>query len=90
MSTALDTDIDADLMSELESLNDSVKCSFVDCTEEATSILRCPCFEGNETMCAPHTAYAREVQAQAPNEVIVFNETCKHAVRFGDCAILAI
>lgn len=89
MSTALDIDIDSDLMKELESLDDSVKCSFVDCDKDATHILRCPCFEGNETMCSPHTASVREGQS-VKTAVIVFNETCGHTVRLSDCAILSI
>lgn len=90
MSTALDVDIDPGLLKELEGLSDSVKCAFVDCEEEAVSILRCPCFEGNETMCGPHTAHVRKIQVEQPNEVVVFNETCKHMVRFSDCVIVAI
>jgi len=87
--SGIDTVSETELFESLN-LSDKVECSFSDCTLEAVSMLKCPEDESCETMCNPHTQITLNIQHLAPDELIVFDGTCGHQVRYGDCTVVPL
>ncbi len=91
MSPAVDESVDTDILESLDFDPGEPTCDYTDCDQEAKAKLVCGvCYEGVELMCAEHTIITRIAQMQAPEELIVFDNTCKHTPEFGNCQIVAL
>ncbi len=90
-ATENETDIDTDILEALDFEPAPPSCDYTDCDVVAASKLVCgACEQGVEFMCAPHTIVTRIAQQQAPEEHIIFDNTCKHTPEFGTCKIVPL
>ena len=81
-----DIDTSTEIFNDLN-LNWDVPCSYTDCDIEATHFLVCPEDGMRETMCTPHTIVTKLMQVEAPDETIVFDNSCGHHPKAKDCKI---
>jgi len=80
--TALDTVSETEIIQLLD-FDPSVPCSVNGCTQDAAWYLICPFCRASEPVCAD----CREaLNAWEPDEMIVFDGTCKHQPEIGECS----
>ncbi len=84
-----DIDIATEIFANID-LSDKVDCSYTDCEQEATHMLQCPEDSSCETMCREHTEEAVMTKLLMPDFQIIFDNTCGHTPKMGDCEILPL
>lgn len=82
---------DTEILESLDFQESPPTCDYTDCEIVAVAKLVCGvCYEGVELMCAGHTIVTRMAQMQAPEELVTFDNTCKHNPEFGNCQIVPL
>ena len=76
-----------ELVEEIDHLDFSVTCDYLECDAPATHRLICPECKLFEFMCDPHTKAAKLVKK---GSWIVFDKSCKHRVDMFHCGKEAI
>jgi len=77
--TLIDNDVELIMMMEFEP---EVPCSVHPCATEAAWYLICPYDKAVETVCQAHRDW---MLSWDEDEMITFDETCKHSPNIGDC-----
>lgn len=87
----VDADTDTDILEGLDFEEAPPTCDYTDCDAEAKAKLVCGvCYQGVELMCQGHTIQTAILKAAHPEELVVFDNTCKHRPEFGNCDIVAL
>ena len=95
MTTATDERVDADILEALDFEEAPPTCDYTDCENEAAAKLVCGVCGmisggGVELMCQDHTVATAIAQQQVPEEMVIFDRTCKHRPELGNCSIVPL
>lgn len=82
---------ETDILEALDFDESPPTCDYTDCENEAAAKLVCGvCYQGVELMCKEHTVMTAIYKINHPEEVVVFDNTCKHRPEYGNCDIVAL